>query len=582
MNRARKVPLGGHPSGELPAPRRLLAGDVILGRYEIDCELGAGGMGVVYRARQTALGGRHVAIKHINAAAFSPQEVHAAIEHLRREGLTLASLHHPNLVQIYDCVEEQGDVYLVMEYVDGDTLEMHVARSERLSFDALVGFANQLSDVLSYLHRADPPVLFRDLKPSNVMLDRHGKLRLIDFGVARSFGDAATVEREEGTPGFASPEQLRVISVPPDMRSDVYSLGATLYFLATGQIPTDARKRVLEEQLVPVTRLRHDLPIRLQAVFKKALRLNPDERYQSVEEFQDALLNLQFEVNNRDTKRLLPYPTLAPAEGEEAAAAVPPMPALTSTAIIRSEDVAARRGLPRMKTLIISAAHTLAAFGGRKAQPVLGSADCVTAYVQDWKGRHEPLTLCGYRDELLCFVNPRRDTLRFPLKIRFFLPGATQALERVFVQAFRTPDTSPQQYTVPMAEMPYDLRQALQTMFSPQAAHRDRRQRRRLQARFQVTSSDLWGNRAVGLDVNATGACVHAPLSVETGLVLPVTLHLDDEHPQPVDVQAEVRWCETQMRGGSYLGLQFIEPSPEVLESLRQYERQAQVPLRGY
>lgn len=227
----------GHPfpiaaTGQLPSQT------VLGGRYAILGLLGKGGMGAVYRASDHRISGKIWAVKEMSDSALQdPQEKTEAIRAFQSEASLLASLDHPNIPKVIDYFSEAGKYYLVMDYVPGETLEALMrAKTTPFQEDQVVQWGVQLCDVLSYLHSRQPPVIFRDLKPGNVMLQPDGTLKLIDFGIARLFKPGRSADTMAiGTPGFAAPEQHG--RAQTDARSDIYSLGVMLHHLSTGHDP---------------------------------------------------------------------------------------------------------------------------------------------------------------------------------------------------------------------------------------------------------------------------------------------------------------------------------------------------------
>jgi WD40 repeat protein/tRNA A-37 threonylcarbamoyl transferase component Bud32 len=216
-------------------------------RYRIVALLGKGGMGAVYRAQDTQFGDRTVAIKEMSQSGLGPEEIAEATAAFKQEALLLANLMHPNLPRIYDHFSEEGQWYLVMDFIEGESLEQYLLHWQRehpngppgLPIAEVLDIGIQLSSVLSYLHSRQPPIIFRDLKPSNVMRTAEGHLYLIDFGIARHFKPGQVRDtRAFASWGYAAPEQYGKAQTTP--RSDVYSLGATLYHLLTGQSPTQS------------------------------------------------------------------------------------------------------------------------------------------------------------------------------------------------------------------------------------------------------------------------------------------------------------------------------------------------------
>ncbi|HEY3997460.1 MAG TPA: serine/threonine-protein kinase [Candidatus Xenobia bacterium] len=259
----------------------LRAGDVLQSRYAIERLIGQGGMGRVYLGRQIMLRRLPVAIKEVAFDHIHADDLESAREAFRREAETLASLSHPNLVDVKDCFEESGHLYLVMEYVDAEPMD---APDGPLPLRTIVDVARQLCSVLSYLHSQSPPVLFRDLKPGNILMEPDGRIRLVDFGLAQ--------EREmtpslilQGTPGYAPLEQLTETSLPCDERTDIYGLGATLWFLMTGHQPVDSRTRMVDDVLdAPV-----GMPTWLTAAVVRMLALRPEDRFSSVHDIANLL-----------------------------------------------------------------------------------------------------------------------------------------------------------------------------------------------------------------------------------------------------------------------------------------------------
>ena len=213
-------------------------------RYRIVDEIGQGGFGAVYRAEDTRIAERIVAIKEVRQGNLSPQEMSEAAEAFKQEAFILARLNHPNLPGIYDYFTEAGRWYVVMDFIDGETLEDYLARggNRRLAGSPLpptevLQIGIQLCTVLDYLHKCQPPIIFRDLKPANVMRTSDGQLYLIDFGIARIFKHGKASDTIAlGSPGYAAPEQYGKSQSTP--QSDIYGLGVTLHELLTGNDPS--------------------------------------------------------------------------------------------------------------------------------------------------------------------------------------------------------------------------------------------------------------------------------------------------------------------------------------------------------
>ncbi len=208
-------------------------------RYRPLRQIGVGGFGAVYKAEDTALGDCLVAIKEMNPPRLTPDEVQEATAAFHHEALLLARLAHPNLPRIYEQFDEDGHAYLVMDFIAGQTLEDHLAkRGGSLPVKETLQLALQLTNLLDYLHTRQPPIIFRDLKPSNIIRTPDGQVYLIDFGIARFFKPGQAKDTIAfGSPDYAAPEQYGKTRTTP--RSDIYSLGALLHHLLTGIDPSD-------------------------------------------------------------------------------------------------------------------------------------------------------------------------------------------------------------------------------------------------------------------------------------------------------------------------------------------------------
>jgi serine/threonine protein kinase len=271
-------------------------GTLLSSRYRIESILGQGGMGAVYLATQEALN-KKVAVKEMELKGFSADELAQAEQQFNKEASFLANLDHPNLVQVTDYFNEGDRQYLVMAYVQGETLQQKLkAYGRPFSWEAVKQYAEPLVDVLHYLHTQDPPILFRDLKPSNVMVEPSGRLRLIDFGIARTAqaGDrTSTFLQGTGTSGFSPIEQYGG-GQSTDQRSDIYALGATLYYLLTGKLPPDAVARISQgKELIPACKLQPSLPAELDQLLGKSMALRQQDRHGSMVEFRHDMMSIR-------------------------------------------------------------------------------------------------------------------------------------------------------------------------------------------------------------------------------------------------------------------------------------------------
>jgi serine/threonine protein kinase len=232
------APINGGTLTGLLAPRSLLHD----GRYLIIERVGKGGMAAVYKAQDLHLGQRCVAIKEMSQTGLSGFDLQIAITSFTHEARMLAQLKHPGLPHIYEQFEQAGRRYLVMEFIEGETLEHLLEKLRRqgslLTPQQALAIGRQICIVLDYLHSQQPPIIFRDLKPANIMLTARQQVYLIDFGIARFFrpdqaGDTVAL----GSPGYAPPEQYRKATSP---RSDIYSLGAILHQMLSGDDPAQS------------------------------------------------------------------------------------------------------------------------------------------------------------------------------------------------------------------------------------------------------------------------------------------------------------------------------------------------------
>ncbi|MFX4261533.1 protein kinase domain-containing protein [Pelotomaculum propionicicum] len=223
----------------LADPTGQLASQTVLeGRYIIVEVLGRGGMGAVYKALDQRLNNMPVAIKEMSTGAVGKRNLQASIDSFKKEATMLINLKHPALPHITDFFSLGEDrFYLVMDYIEGQTLKEIAVRRGPIPEIEVLDWLEQLGDILDYLHNQKPPVIFRDLKPSNIMLTPDGTIKLIDFGIARHFRPDSTSDTAPyGSPGYAPPEQHG--KTQTDARSDIYALGATLHHLLTGIDPS--------------------------------------------------------------------------------------------------------------------------------------------------------------------------------------------------------------------------------------------------------------------------------------------------------------------------------------------------------
>ena len=332
-------------SGPLPVLKR---------RYRIVARVGNGGFGAVYRAEDMQFGNRPVAVKEMNRGGLSAEEVTRAAEAFKREAHLLAGLKHPCLPSIYDHFSEAGRWYLVMDFIEGETLEARLERQGRLPVEEVVRIALQLCDVLHYLHSCQPPVIFRDLKPANVIITPQGHIYLIDFGLARLFDPAQSkASNPFGSPGYAAPEQYD--SPQTTARADIYSLGVTLHHLLTGINPAT---RPFE--LAPL-RFSPDSPYaELGTLITRMVEMNPMRRPPDVLSITQELQRIAHYLTGRGRSSppvlgarpaTTPAPPATPRSLTPGAAYVPPQRAIPGARHSSPSLSSAGRTAPPMGTV---------------------------------------------------------------------------------------------------------------------------------------------------------------------------------------------------------------------------------------
>lgn len=261
-------------------------GAVLQNRYEVIKVLGVGGMGAVYLTQDLRFSGvkRLCALKEMISTTPDPHVRRLAVQSFMREANLLVQLNHTGIPQIYDFFTEGVRSYLAMEYVKGSDLEDVIENTQgMLKEETVLDWAAQVCDVLIYLHGREPAIVFRDLKPSNIMLRDHNKIALIDFGIAKAF-EAGQKGTMIGTEGYSPPEQYKGVADP---RGDIYALGATLHHLLTKRDPRLEPPFTFHEE--PPILLNPVLSKATNAVVMKALEYDPAKRFQSADEMKQAL-----------------------------------------------------------------------------------------------------------------------------------------------------------------------------------------------------------------------------------------------------------------------------------------------------
>ena len=286
-------------------------------RYEVISRIARGGMGVVFKAKHRSMK-RTVALKVINQSLIRDSQV---VDRFHREVQTAARLSHPNIVTAYDAEQANHNHFLVMEYVDGESLDALVQREKPIPIHEACRYISQVANGLQYAHGQG--VVHRDIKPHNLMLS-DGTVKILDFGLA-SLAEVIPASNEHGempenpsltaacsimgTPDFMSPEQASATS-NVDSRSDIYSLGATLYYLLAGQPPfasgsvAQKLERLADSEPMPIKSLRSDVPQELSDMISRMMSKDPDHRFQSAEEVEIALAPFVDEAPPRPTNRV--------------------------------------------------------------------------------------------------------------------------------------------------------------------------------------------------------------------------------------------------------------------------------------
>ena len=267
-----------------------------IGRYEIIEEIGHGAMGSVFRATDPAMG-RVVAIKTILTAALASEQAEEFLTRFQREARAAGALAHPGIVPVFDVGEHDGAPFLVMEFVNGQTLADAMKKGDRLTLERVCEIGQQIAEALGYAHRKG--VVHRDIKPANILLtsqEAYGneRPRITDFGVAKlTAGEVTTTGQLLGTPAFMPPEQFT--GAPIDGRTDLFSLGVMLYQMLSGSLPFKAESmaslmfKITNEEAPDIRSIRAEIPDGLVEVIVRAMVKDADQRYQTGAEFANAL-----------------------------------------------------------------------------------------------------------------------------------------------------------------------------------------------------------------------------------------------------------------------------------------------------
>ncbi len=305
-------------------------GTVLRRRYEILELVGQGGMGAVYKASDRRLDGRVCAIKEVlptlSDSALTEDELEQISEQFRTEASILSRLDHPNLPKVSDYFSVGLREYLVMDFVAGRDLHEIVREQQKEgklpTEQQVLGWAGQLLDALEYLHEQEPTVLHRDVKPSNIKVTPRGVVKLVDFGLVKVLHDddsrTVTVVQGRGTVAYTPLEQYGGDTGYTDARSDIYSLGATLYHLLAGSPPADAKERFLRPgALVSLRQLNENVSPRVERAIFQALAMHPNERPATIAALRAMLLgSAPLPDQIADTSAYMRMPGMEGAWGE--------------------------------------------------------------------------------------------------------------------------------------------------------------------------------------------------------------------------------------------------------------------------
>ena len=285
-------PIGNESDAGSKGLKVLAEGTVLNGRYEIVRKIGGGGMGAVYLARDKNLGGVERAVKEMVQSSIEETQQKKAIEDFKRESMILSTLDHPAIPTIYDYFFDiaESRFYLVMKYIPGGDLATYLraVSDGRIDEKTVTEWALQISDVLAYLHGLPATIVYRDLKPSNLMIDSAGKIMLIDFGIARSINQAQEKGvTAVGTMGYAPPE---LFSGNVEPRSDIYSLGSTMFHLLTGADPQNNPLLIFDFQKNPRPRqINPQISDQMEQILMRAVEYNAESRFANADELRQIL-----------------------------------------------------------------------------------------------------------------------------------------------------------------------------------------------------------------------------------------------------------------------------------------------------
>ena len=285
----------------------IIKGTKINNRYSIIRTLGEGGMANVYLAYDTILD-RNVAVKVLRGDLATDEKF---VRRFQREALSASNLYHPNIVQIYDFDSEDGQYYIVMEYVEGKTLKQLLKRRGSLTITEVIDIMSQITDGMAHAH--DSYIIHRDIKPQNIMILDNGMIKITDFGIAMALNSTQLTQTNSvmGSVHYLPPEQAA--GKGSTIRSDIYSMGILMYELLTGQVPYKGDNAVeialkhLKEPLPSIRKILPELPQSIENIILKATAKNPQNRYKDAREMHQDIITAMDESRINEPKYVYPY-----------------------------------------------------------------------------------------------------------------------------------------------------------------------------------------------------------------------------------------------------------------------------------
>ena len=351
----------------------------IVGNYKIEEKLGEGGMGAVYKGVDTMLD-REVAIKALRPELASQTSV---VERFRTEAVTLAKLNHPNIATLYSMFRQGEELYMVLEFVRGETLDSIMQKRGAMPAEEAIPVFCQVLDGIDHAHELG--IVHRDIKPANMMLTEKGTLKVLDFGIARLLGSARMTRAGNiiGTLEYMAPEQVK--GMETDGRSDIYSLGMMLYEVLTGQLPfqTENEFELMKAQTEETPRspreINPGIPEEVEAAIMRAIQKNPDDRFQSGGEFRETLLDAGFAASGTmrgitgTFKRSATSPSRPPVSQNAAVSAETVSPVMKDTRL--GEPAAPSPSASGMKATRLGEAAAVPAAGSSMKATRLGTSN---------------------------------------------------------------------------------------------------------------------------------------------------------------------------------------------------------------